>query len=97
MVTLIRVTILKRKTLYLLTVFLLILLTYTTNITSLPDKIILFKDEDIDLNILPGIGITKIYNSEDKTINVFATVNESNKQKIKISLFNTLDIKNIEV
>ena len=87
----------KRKTLYLLTVFLLILLTYTTNITSLPDKIILFKDEDIDLNILPGIGITKIYNSEDKTINVFATVNESNKQKIKISLFNTLDIKNIEV
>ena len=80
----------------LLIVFLLIILIYVTNITAIPNSIVLFKGEDLDLHTAFGIYMNENY----ETIQTGATINTKSileKKKVSLKLFNIIDVKNIEV
>ena len=80
-----------------LILFLLLVLVYVTNITAIPNSIILFRDEELNLGLILGVSI-----KEDKenfeTIETSAGINnKTEKKKVTLSLFNLIDIKEIEV
>ena len=78
-----------------LIVFLLIVLVYVTNITAIPEKIILFEGESLYLGTIFGIFETReqvvTTSSTDESTNIV------NEEKITLSLFNILDVKNISI
>lgn len=80
---------------FFLILFLLIVLVYVTNITSIPKSIVLFEDETLNLGTVFGISknkepvITTSLNSEGSNI-VY-------EERIKLSLFNLIEVKNINV
>ena len=77
-----------------LIIFLFILLAYVTNITSIPNSIILFKGEELNIDMILGLSL-----KENETIETASNINfnKSEKQTITLSLFNIFDIKDIEV
>lgn len=82
-----------------LILFLLVLLVYVTNITAIPDDIILFQGEELNLGLILGISLKEDTNSY-KTVETSSTINNENrveKKKVTLSLFNLIDVKNIEV
>ena len=80
-----------------LIVFLLLLLIYVTNITSIPNSIIIFQDEKLNLGLVLGLSLKE--NEENlATIETSANINNNiEKKKVVLSLFNILDVKEIEV
>ena len=79
--------------------FLLIILVYVTNITAIPNNIILFKGEELNLGVILGISLKENDNSYE-AIETSSSINGENrveKKKVTVSLFNLLDLKNIEV
>lgn len=74
---------------------LLIVLVYVTNITSIPKKIILFEGETLELGTVFGIFQTK------EQIITASTNNENSniisEEKITLSLFNLINIKDLSV
>lgn len=71
-----------------------ITLAYITNITAIPEKIVLFENEELKLG--EAIGIT-IKEKEDK---VLATSNLNNKvqeKTVTLKLFNLIDVKDVKV
>lgn len=83
----------------LLITFLLILLIYITNITSIPDSIVLFKGEELDLATVFGVFINEDLN-EYKTIQTskqLENLDTIETKTVHLSLFNIVDIKDIEV
>lgn len=83
----------------LLIVFLCIVLIYVTNITQMPESIILFKDEGINLFTALGLYL-KEKNENEKTIQTFSSLNNTEvmeTKKVALSLFNIIDLKDIEV
>ena len=79
-----------------LIIIMLLILIYVTNITSIPNDIILFKDEELNLGLVLGISIKE--NLE--TIETSSRVNIDNKvekKKVTLSLFDLIDVKEIEV
>ena len=79
-----------------LIMFLYVLLIYVTNINTIPDNIILFKGEDLNLNTVFGI----YYNEDIESIETGVSVNKENvveKRKISVKLFNIINIKDIEI
>ena len=83
----------------LLIIFLLITLIYVTNITSIPDSVILFKGEKLNLPTIAGIYINEKTNEEEaiQTSTSLENVNTIEKKKVSLKLFNLIDIKEIEV
>ena len=82
-----------------LILFLLVLLVYVTNITAIPDDIILFQGEELNLGLILGISLKEDTNSY-KAVETSSTINNGNrieKKKVTLSLFNLIDVKNIEV
>ncbi len=82
---------------FFLILFLLILLIYVTNITSIPESILLFKGENLSLGNIFGIYIDE---ENDKTLEVGANQNDDNileERKISLKLFNLIKVKEIEV
>ena len=81
-----------------LVIFLLIILAYVTNITSIPNSIILFQGENLNLGTILGITI-KEDNEAKESIQTIATIdnNKLEKKKFKLSLFNIVNVKDIEV
>lgn len=80
----------------ILIIFLIILLAYVTNITSIPDSIILFKGEELELGAIFGIYIEQ----ENKTVETASNINGNNileKKKVSLKLFNLIDVKDVEV
>lgn len=79
----------------LLIIFLLIILVYVTNITGIPKKIILFEGESLELGTIFGITQAKeqviTTSSNDENTNIV------NQETITLSLFNLLDVKNVNV
>lgn len=75
--------------------FLTITLVYVTNITAIPKSIVLFEGESLNLGTVLGIVqnkepiITTSFNNEESNI--------INEEKIKLSLFNILDVKDVNV
>ncbi|MDO5555304.1 MAG: SpoIVB peptidase S55 domain-containing protein [Clostridia bacterium] len=83
----------------LLIVFLLILLIYVTNITAIPKNIILFKGEELNLATIFGIYI-KEETPEPQAIQtsiLASNINTIETKTIHLSLFNIMEIKDIEV
>ena len=82
-----------------LILILLIILAYVTNITSMPDSIILFQGESFQLGTIFGIYINEISDNYE-TVQASSIIENSKKvekKNITISLFNLIDVKNIEV
>lgn len=78
-----------------LIIFLIITLIYVTNITSIPRNIILFEGENLNLGTILGIKQTK-----EPIITTSSGNGESNivyEEKIKLSLFNILNVKDVNV
>lgn len=88
-------TILKFFKKIFLIIFLLIVLVYVTNITAIPKKIILFEGENLDLGAIFGIFETK------QQVVTTATIAENSnivkEEKITLSLFKVLEVKDINV
>ena len=83
----------------LLIIFLLITLIYVTNITSIPKNVVLFKGEELNLHTVFGVNIIEDSN-ESKAIQTSSFVGDIDtieKKKVKLSLFNIIDVKDIEV
>ena len=82
----------------LIIVFLIILLIYITNITQLPDSVILFKGENLNLFTVLGIFI-KENKDEYEVVQASTSLNNNmvETKTVSISLFNFIDVKNIEI
>lgn len=83
----------------LLIIFLLIILIYVTNITSMPDSVILFKGEELNLATVFGVYINEEISKEEtiQTSTSLKNINTVETKKVHLSLFNIVDIKDIEV
>ena len=82
----------------LLVFFLLVVYMYTLAWQNLPNELVVFEGENIDLKTILGINI----NSNQKTIeassnNSEAITNEAGKKTLEVSLFDKLLTKDIEV
>lgn len=88
----------------LLILFLLIIYIYTCNITCMPNSIILFEGEDINLKTIYGLKI----NTKDSTINNYNVMQTATNMSIKVinnvgtmnlslDLFGTIPLKEIDV
>ncbi len=82
----------------LIIVFLIILLIYVTNITQMPDSIILFKGESLNLFTVLGVFI-KENQDEYKSVQASSSLNTNTieTKTVSISLFNFIDVKDIEI
>ncbi|MBQ3144995.1 MAG: PDZ domain-containing protein [Clostridia bacterium] len=81
----------------ILIIVLLILLIYVTNITSIPDSIILFKGENLNLNTVFGVNIVE---KNYKAVQASSNLNNNEvleTKTVSLSLFNIINIKEIEV
>ena len=79
--------------------FLLLILVYVTNITAIPSSIVLFKGEELNLGAVLGVSLRE-GDSAYSTIETSTVINNENKvekKKITLSLFNLIDIKDVEV
>lgn len=80
-----------------LILFMLVVLIYVTNITSVPNNIVLFKGEKLELDALFGLYLDSTIN---ETIQTGASINKNNvveKTKISLKLFNFIKVKDIDV
>lgn len=82
----------------LLVFFLLIIYSYILAITNLPDNLVLFEGETISMKTLLGLNI-KI---NDETIETLSNNNQSltqqsGKATLEVSLFDSINIKNVNV
>ena len=82
----------------LIILFLIIILIYVTNITQMPDSIILFKGESLNLFTVLGVFI-KENQDEYKTVQASSSLNTNTieTKTVSISLFNFIDVKDIEI
>lgn len=80
--------------------FLLVLLIYVTNITAIPNNIILFKNEELNLGNIAGVTVNVKGNKDYTAIQTSAGNNDvdiSEKVTLQVSLFNTIPVKNVTV
>ena len=84
---------------FFLILILLIILAYVTNITSIPDTVILFEGEELKLGNVFGVNIKKISNNDEavQTSSRIQNGGKVEKNNMVISLFDLIDIKEIEV
>lgn len=79
--------------------FLLLILVYVTNITAIPDSVVLFKGEELNLGVILGVSL-KENNDEVEAIETSVAINNESKvekKNVKVSLFNLINIKDVEV
>ena len=80
-----------------LIVVLLVILVYVTNITAIPNSIILFQGEELNLGVILGISLKENSNLYE-TIETSSSIgNKTEKKKLTLSLFNLIDVKEVEV
>ena len=76
---------------------LLIILAYATNITAIPNSVIIFQGEELNLGTTFGLYLKE---KENKTVQTSSTVENENivsKKMVTISFFNLFDIKDLEI
>lgn len=81
----------------ILILILLIILIYVTNITSIPDSVILFKGEKLNLNTVFGVNIVE---KNYKAVQASSNLNNNEvleTKTVSVSLFNIINLKEIEV
>ncbi|MGN1352060.1 MAG: SpoIVB peptidase [Clostridia bacterium] len=82
----------------ILIIVLLILLIYVSNITNIPDSILLFKGENFNVKTALGIKINE--NTDKKIIQTSADIDTENfveKKTLSVSFLNIFNIKEIEI
>lgn len=82
----------------ILIIVLLILLIYVSNITNIPDSILLFKGENFNVKTALGIKINE--NADKKIIQTSADIDTENfveKKTLSVSFLNIFNIKEIEI
>lgn len=82
--------------------FLILVLIYVTNITSIPNNIVLFQGESLNLNTVLGVNLENksVLEENNKTIQTSSTISDTNKiGKIdyKLNLFGGIPLKDITV
>ncbi len=84
--------------------FLLLVLIYVVNITSIPNQIVLFQGENYNLKTVLGITVNKeendFFTKHYETIQTSSNLNNSNKigkMDFKLSLFGKIPLKSITV
>ena len=80
--------------------FLLIILIYVTNITAIPDNIILFKNEELNLGNIAGVTINVKKDDDYSAIQTSASgknINTSEQVTLELSLFNKVPVKTVTV
>lgn len=78
--------------------FLLLILVYVTNITAIPDSIVLFRGEELNLGVILGVSLKE--NDDSMAIETSVAINNESKvekKKVTLSLFNLIDVKDVEV
>lgn len=84
---------------FFLILFLFIILIYVTNITSIPDTIILFQNEKLNLGTIIGIHLDE-ENSNYNVVQTSSSLQNANaveKNKVAVKLFNLINVKEVEV
>lgn len=84
---------------FFLILFLLIILIYVTNITSIPDSIILFQNEKLNLGTIIGVNLDE-ENPNYQVVQTSSSVQNTDaveKKKVAVKLFNLINVKEIEV
>ena len=81
-----------KKTLIIL--ILVIALIYTINITNIPEKVIIFENQELNLGELFGIILKE---KPDSIIQTSKSENSIESKTVTLSLFNLVDIKKVEV
>lgn len=88
-----------KKTIIRYTIILLLILiySYTLAIEQIPDNIIIFEGETIKVNNILGFSL----NLDGETIETSASsskkINDVGKKKMKVNLFNSIFVKDMEV
>ena len=84
---------------FFLILFLLIILIYVTNITSIPDSIILFQNEDLNLGTIIGVNLDQENPNYEvvQTSSSLQNTSSVEKKKVAVKLFNLINVKEIEV
>ena len=80
--------------------FLLIILIYVTNITAIPNSIILFNNEELNLGNIAGVTVNVKDNKNYSAIQTSTGIKNtdiSEQVTLELSLFNTVPIKNVTV
>lgn len=73
---------------------LIIALIYTVNITSMPETVVLFENEKLNLGELFGVVLKE---KKKETIEASSNNNKIEDKTITVSLFNLIDVKEVEV
>ncbi len=82
-----------------LIIFLIVLLVYVTNITAIPNDVILFQGEELNLGLILGISLKEDTNNYN-TVETSSKINSEKrieKKKVTLSLFNLIDVKDVEI
>ncbi len=91
----------KRVKIYFILIILLISLIYVTNITSMPDSLILFQGETLNLNTVLGIQVKEKNKNAYQTTLVSSDAIEENdfigKMDIELELLGLIPIKEVSV
>lgn len=75
-------------------IILVLTLIYTVNITSIPNKVVLFENEELNLGQTFGITLKE---DRQETVQASTTSNKVENKTIIVSLFNIFDLKKVEV
>lgn len=78
----------------LIILILLISLIYTVNITNIPENIILFENEELNLNQILGVVLKE---GREEIVQASNTNSKIENKKIAVSLFNLFNVKTVNV
>ena len=78
----------------LIILILLISLIYTVNITNMPENIILFENEELNLNQILGVVLKE---GREEIVQASNTNSKIENKKITVSLFNLFNVKTVNV
>lgn len=81
--------------------FLILILIYVTNITSIPDNIILFQGEKLSINTVLGVSLknktVEEYEAVQTSSSITADTNKVGKIDFKLNLFGGIPLKDVSV
>lgn len=78
----------------ILIILLCIILGYVTNITGIPNNIILFQNEKLNLGQVLGISVKE---KENVILQTSSMDNKVEEKTVTLSLFNIIDVKDVKV
>ena len=94
----------KKIKIYLLLIIAIIALIYASNITAIPDSLILFQGETLQLNTILGIQIKEKNSQNDGIVEASSSLNEKNiiseetgEVELELSILGSIPLKEVSV